>query len=980
MTTLHLHLLGQLRLFWQDQPYPFKALPKVEPLLAYLLLNQATPTQRESLAFRLWPDATEKQAKGRLRRHLYDLRRALPDVPEEQAWLQITAQTVQWNPAASYWLDTAAFEHLSQQSSRLAEATALYTGQLLPDVDESWLLPVRQRLQIVYQQNLNQLIEQSWQTDDYRQALHHCRQLLAQDTLDEEAIRQQLALLYAAGDRGTVVSRYRQFTQELEAELNVEPLPETTAVFTAIQQNQSKEHIFTLAGFSRPQPPTSAPPSPISHNIPTPLRPLIGRQQEQTHIVQLLTSTHPTRLLTLTGTGGIGKTRLAIAVAQTLHKQFAHYFSDGIFFVSLASLRKPEQVIPAIAQTLGLPTSQHTLEAIREQLRYQQVLLILDNFEHVLPATPQLHTLLQTAPQLQLLITSRAPLNLYGEQEYPVPALQLPNVGDANDPIELFQPPASNLENIESVAFFLAIARSTNPRFELNRTNKMAVVQLCQKLDGLPLAIELAAARSKHFPPDVLLQQLTQNLSILQSHAQDVPERHRTIEAALQWSFDLLTPEEQQALLSLSVFEDGFSVPAVASTLLDKPFTKITYIDPEAMALLTSLADKNLIYPAGQNRMKGELRFAMLYLVRSFAAQKLLEADKNTFLEKSLSYYAQWEKTIRQTKGTEKAAEWTLRFQIEYKNLWATLTYLQKLATIPIDLIEAAGRITSCSSLWLASGQQSALQPIFALVLAQANHLPISLRYHINASAGSLATERGDFATAQTYLLAAYDYAQEMGNHTHLLDCLQNLNKHYLNTESNEQALAVIQEAQTLLEQTDKGLENYHRLQQRIASSTGITYFLMDKYNEAEIYLERGLALAKAQNYHQNIGGAAHNIGLLALNMGDFAKADRYLRDALKYFRLAHSNYSVIIAASVLASLAQNLKQYERCVILHSATATWEHRRGIRLPERDEQERQDELALSKEKLGEQTYQVAWRTGRSLTTLEQILALAQQRAT
>lgn len=980
MTTLHLHLLGQLRLFWEDRPYPFKALPKVEPLLAYLLLHQELPTQRDSLAFKLWPDATEKQARGRLRRHLYDLRRALPDVPEGKGWLQITAQTVQWNPAGSFWLDVSAFEHLSRQPNRLAEATALYTGQLLPDVDENWLLPLRQRLQTVYQQNLSQLIEQSWQREDYRQALHHCGQLLAEDAFNEKAVRQRLALLYALGDRGTAVAYYHQFTQQLVAELDVEPLPETTNIFTTVQQNQSQDHIFTLAGFSNSESPISTPQSTIAHNIPAPLRPLIGRQQEQKQIVQLMTSEQPQRLLTLTGTGGIGKTRLAIAIAQTLHQQFAHRFPDGLFFVSLASLRASEQVIPTIAQTLDLPASQHTLPALREHLRYQQLLLILDNFEHVLDATSHLQNLLQSATQLQLLITSRTPLNLYGEQEYPVPALQLPMANSqllmANEPD---QSPISSLQNIESIAFFTAIARTANPRFELTQANAHVVTELCQKLDGLPLAIELAAARCKHFPPDVLLQQLTKSLNILASSAQDVPDRHRTLGAALQWSFDLLSEEEQRFLLGLSVFEDGFSVPAGAYTLLDKPFTEINDIEPETMALLTSLADKNLIYPTTQNRMEGELRFAMLYLVRSFAAQKLLASDREALLEKLLKYFAQWQNIIKQTAGTDEAANWTKRFQIEYKNLSATLTHLQGLTTIPLDLIEAAGIISTYSLPWLASGQLHTIQPIVTLVLSHADQLPTSLRYQVNASAGVLATEQGDFATAEPYLLAARDHAQQMGNDTNLLDCLQNLNKHYLNVELYEQALAVIQEAYTRFKNVDESIEQYVQLHERIVGSLGITHFLMDNYEEAEHYLLMHLASAKERDYHFHVGVASHNLGLVALNVGDFDKADGYLRDALKYFQIAHSNYSAIIAASVLASLAKNLEQYERCVVLHSATIAWEQKRGIVLPERDELERQGDLALSKEKLGEQAYQMAWRSGRNLT-FEQIVAVAQERAT
>ncbi|WP_420629724.1 BTAD domain-containing putative transcriptional regulator [Candidatus Leptofilum sp.] len=966
---LQIYLLGHMRLFVGERPFPLKTLPKAKSLLAYCLLHPDTAIPRDQLAFTLWPDATEKEAKSRLRRHLYDLRQALPPTTEAAPWLLVTAKTVQWNPAAPYWLDVAAFTHLNRQQ-RLAEAITIYLGQLLPDLDEPWLTVQRQSLQMQFIAALGHLLNKQWRLGDWRQAAVYAQQALAEDGFNETVLRQLMALHYALGERATAVSQFNYFAQQLAAELDVEPLPETTAVYKAIQQNQNLERVFTLAGFEAQAESQSASAGaekpPIPYQVPAPLRQLVGRSNEKTQICQLLISKSPARLLTLTGTGGIGKTRLAIAVAQTLYAQSASHFPDGIFFVSLAPLQKPEQVVTAVADALSVPAK--TVEGLREHLRYRQCLLILDNFEHLLPAVGHIHNLLQTARQLQLLITSRVPLSLHGEQLYPVAALELPTDDSQYPNYSITQ-----LQNIESITFFTAVARSTNPQFELTTQNSPSVAQICQRLDGLPLAIELAAARSKHFPPDVLLKQLTTNLKLLTSQAQDVPDRHRSLEAALQWSYDLLSEAEKQLLAGLSLFEDGFSVTAVAYTLLNKPFTTITDIDAETTTLLTSLADKSLIYPAA-NRMEGELRFGMLRIIRSFAAQKLVTAVKHQLLAKLAAYFAQWEPAIIQAEGTDEAANWGRSFQIEYENITAVLEHIRNLEAAPLALIEAAGTIAAYKNHWLATGDLHTVQPIADMVLAHAEQLPVSLCYRLTISAGHQASERGDFEMAKSYILAARSHAEQTNSPDDLIHCLQLLSGVCQNLGEFEEGLLASQEAQDLLENSASDIKNYVQLQARVYGSIGIAYFLLGNYAEAERYMLLQLESGKERGYHFDIGGAYHNLGVVALNSGDLEKASGYLREAITAFHEAHSPYSIIVAASVLASLAQNLQQYERCVLMHSATITWEQRRSIVLTARDEQDRQEELALSRTKLGEHDYQVAWRNGRNLT-LDQLYALA-----
>jgi predicted ATPase/DNA-binding SARP family transcriptional activator len=943
-------------------------LPKVKPILAYLLLNKEASVQREALAFRMWPDVTEKKAKERLRRHLYNLRGALPPDEDKQPWLLINAKTVQWNPAAPYWLDVAAFEHLSQQSNRFAEALALYSGALLPDFDEGWLLPLRQRLQSIFEQVLSQLVHQSWQAEDFRQALRYCEQLLAEDGFNEEVVRQKLALHYALGNRGVAVASYQRFSQLLAEELAVDALPETEAVFVAIQQNKPVEQVFGQVGFLKGQAQVASP-----HNIPAPLRVLVGRGQERQQLIEMITGERPARLLTLTGTGGIGKTRLAVAVGQAIAEGYGHRFPDGVFFVSLAAVREPEMVFTAVAEVLSIQVRDDDFEAVREHLRYQACLLILDNFEHLLAGIGQLHELLQTASELQFLVTSRTPLNLYGERAYPVAALGLPVVEGLEQGLSY---PISELEVVESVAFFTAVARSVNPRFELTAENGTAVARICTLLDGIPLAIELAAARSKHFPPDVLFRQLSRDLSLLvsQAGAEDVPERHRTIEASLQWSFDLLSEREKGLFVGLSLFEDGFSVSAVSCAFLDKPFVGISDLDAETVNLLTSLADKNLIHLAAQNRVDGELRFAMLIVVRSFAYEKLGAVEAARLKIRLLQYFGEWYEPMWESVGKPDAAVWTHHFQVEYKSLMTMVDYGLSLSDPAVEVVEAMGRIVCFYKRWEASGNMKTALAITAWVLVHQTVLPTKILQRIYFSGASLAAATGDYELATAYINAYYQQADLLADYAAMVASLELASTIYNRQENPEKALTVLQEAAALLDDDEKEIKRRDYLRAGIHSNMGVTFYFLGDYVEAERFLLLQLAYDVAQDDLPNIGHGAINLGEVAMMVGAYDKAAGYYRQSLAAREQAREWAGVMQCVSAFAGLALARAEFSRYVTLQGAAMSWNQQQGYQSPPFELREKQEKLDQCRKELGDQAYQGAWRNGRNLT-LEQAVTLA-----
>lgn len=485
------------------------------------------------------------------------------------------------------------------------------------------------------------------------------------------------------------------------------------------------------------------------NNLPTQLTSFVGRGREVAEARQLLATT---RLLTLTGPGGTGKTRLSLQVAAEAIGDFA----DGVFFVPLGPIEDPDLVGPAILAALGLREAANEAPAVRliDHLRDKHLLLLLDNFEQVLPAAGLVGELLKGCPGLSVMVTSRAALHLYGEREYAVPPLALPKAEAGLDPATLSQ--------YEAVALFVQRAAAVRPDFQLTTANAAAVAEICSRLDGLPLAIELAAARVKLLPPQALLARLGQRLDALEAGSRDLPARQRTLRGAIAWSCDLLDEPARKLFACFSIFVDGAGLEAAESVCGGAAV--------DVLAGLAGLVDQSLIR---QEEVDGEPRFSMLVTIREFALERLAESGT---ADETARRHAEFCLSLaeRAAPGLTGPDRKRLLDELtrENGNLRAAINW-----SIENDEVETAMRLGF--ALWRFWHMRGMLRE-GAAVLERILAMPDSAghrreRAKALEAAGGVAHWRGDAHASLAYYQASLDIWREIGDEPEIANALYNV-------------------------------------------------------------------------------------------------------------------------------------------------------------------------------------------------------------
>ena len=616
------------------------------------------------------------------------------------------------------------------------------------------------------------------------------------------------------------------------------------------------EHLWQLAadGLTRefPQPRTL---NAIPNNLPVQLTSFLGRQNELAEGRRLLADS---RLFTLTGPGGTGKTRLALEIAAAETDRFP----DGVYFVALGSIDRAELVVPTIAQAVSVSEpGTRPLDRLVEVIGAKSVLLALDNFEQVIEAGAQVTELLARAPKLSVLITSRAPLRVYGEREYPVPPLGLPDLRHLPD-LERFS-------QYESVALFTERAMAVRPDFAVTSANAPAVAEICVRLDGLPLAIELAAARVRVLTPSAILERLGDRLGLLSGGARDLPARQQTLRGAIAWSHDLLNDDERRAFAHLSVFVGGATLEAIESVCFAGPGLQ------DALDLVTSLVDKSLVRQ--DSDPGGAPRFRMLSTIREFALEQLRERGEAALLrDRHLGWLCVRVESLAASVFGSDQRETLDSYEREHDNVRAALDW-----AVGQGRTESALRILAATwRFWQIRGYlaEARKQAERVLALPDLDQFPDRLAAGLEA-AGGIAYWQADFAAAHAWYGRALAQARTGGDERAIANALYNLSSAYSTTKGDQdRARADSREA----------LEIYRRLGDEPGIARALwalanTYYFFDDVAGGIAIAEEALELFRRLGDRFMTGWALYMVGAGVLTI-DRARTRENLREALPYF------------------------------------------------------------------------------------------------
>jgi predicted ATPase/DNA-binding SARP family transcriptional activator len=856
--------LGPLEVVVDGAPLPLGG-SKQRALLALLLVHANEVVSREQAIDCLWEDAPPANAVNALQVHVHGLRKVLgrDRIAAEGTGYLLDAKPDEIDARRAERLVEEGRSALELGDPRraahgLAGGLALWRGQPLADLPSSvFVEAVRARLEEQRLQALELRIESELALDRGAAVLGELRELVAENPFRERLCGQLMLALYRAGQQTEALAVYRAAREALTGELGLEPGAGLRELQRAILRQD------TSLDVAERLPDVRLPPSNTR---------LVGRRLEVAAVAAQL---RELPLVTLTGAGGVGKTRIAIEVARTL----APELPDGVFFVDLAGTREPSQVPAAIAGAYGLVQAQgeRTTDVLLAELRRRDALLVLDNFEQLLGAAPFVGELLGAAPRVRILVTSRTRLRIANEREYVVPPLDVP--------------PASadlaSLERNDATAVFVDRARLVDPGFRLTRANASEVGAVCRALEGVPLSLELAAARAKVMTPAQMLTRLARPLELLSGGNRDLPDRQQSLRATIDWSHDLLDPGQRRLLARLSVFVGGFTLEqaeAVCDATLEQ---------------LATLLDSSLLQREQQPGR--EPRFRMLGAVRDYAAEQLSVDDSAEVRGRHAEYFARFAERVGPDLVGPRAAVALELSSTEHDNLSAALDFAaQANVELGFRLVAALRSYwdTAARGREVRRWLERALEPVEAETTpAGLGALVVLGRQLINA---------GDYDAAVSVFGRAAAGGERLGRPGDTALALVYTAWLHANTGDHEsaggsaaQAIVLAQEAEDLW---------VERLGHAMFANT---LLLAGDHAGARVSLDRSLAIARRLGDRSTLVLAMVNSGYGAFCAGDFATSRSVLEEALVIAK-EHTPIRTVTVLNLLAQEANATGDHDR--------------------------------------------------------------------
>ena len=915
---LQVHLFGTFAIEQDGNPVVLSS-RAAQSLFAYLILTAGTQHRREKLAGIFWPDSSEEKARTYLRQQLWRIRKSLT-TKTELNYLIADDITITFNTSIAYWLDVNELSKTIEGPAikKLEEALSAYQGEFLPGFYEEWITEEREHLYSLFEQRMGKLLELLTIEKRWQEVLEWAERWITLGKGPESAYRYLMIAYDALGDRARVASTYERCVQALHA-MDLDPSDETRAL--AFKRNSRM-------------------------NIPIPLTSFIGREEELKEVADLLSKS---RLVTLTGAGGAGKTRLAIQVVP----EVLDLFPDGVWFLDLAPLDDPELVSNTLANLLGLRETGNSTSSFTDLLtnffNFRTALIIIDNCEHLIESCALLASSLLVACQnLSILATSREALRISGEVTYRVPSLSIPDSD--------LQAGVDALAGYEAVRLFIERAAVASPGFKVDKDSIISVARICQRLDGIPLAIELAAARLTVLSAGQILKRLDDRFGLLRGSLRSSLPRQQTLRATIEWSYDLLSKKESLLFRRLAVFAGSWSLEAVETICSGDGIASEDILD-----LLDQLINKSLVITETSvvaDMTGSSHRYRYLETIRQFANEKLAEAGEAGHLrEKHLHYFVRKAEEVEPFLTGAKQTIFMDYLEMERDNLRRALDWsiAERQGNQALRLVGALGW------LWIIHCHFQEGSQWFRRALELQDGVAKDTLAKAFGQAGSLAWIHEPSSESRALLRKSIELLRELDDRKELSNRLLSLGLVEISDRNFTAARSLFEETLTI--------------SRAIGYSSATVRAL---FNLADISGREGAAVTAERNLAESLAISRQladdhltsmvllNTGNFAIDQQDYSKAREYFEEALnislnlknkRVTALALLGFADILCANSACSQSANLQGFAIRALRDLGVLTVESEMG---------NFSNTVDALKTKMGEESYQREYLLGSMLS--------------